>query len=977
MRLALARHDALMRTAIEGHDGHVFKTIGDAFCAAFRTAHNALAAALTAQLALTSEAWPDGVTIKVRMALHTGVTEERDRDYFGQPLNRVARLLSTGYGGQVLLSLLTEKLARDLLPAAVSLRALGEHRLRDLNRPETIFQLLHPDLPAEFPPLKSLDNRDLPNNLPLQLTSFIGRDKEMAQVKVLLTKTRLLTLTGSGGCGKTRLALQVAAEVLDQYPDGVWLVELAPLADPALAPQTVAAALGLTEQTGKTLMQTLTEYLKSKRLLLVLDNCEHLLSACAQLGDALLRACSHLTILASSREGLGMAGEQTYRVPSLSLPDLRQPLNVEQVSQYEAVRLFIERAVNSKADFLVTHQNTHALVSVCHRLDGIPLAIELAAARVRSLSVEEIDTRLDHSFRILTGGSKTTLPRQQTLRALIDWSYNLLNGSEKALLARLSAFAGGWTLQAAEQVGAGESDTGEGIEEWEVVNLLTSLVDKSLVLAETHVETTRYRLLETVRQYARDRLAEGEEGIGVRRRHRDFFLVLVEETRPKLHGAEQEQWLAVLEEEYDNLRQALNFCLEEPEEGAAGLRLGAALQGFWWTRGHLSEGRQYLSAVLTRSVGQGHLKARADALNGAGNLAWMQSDYVVARALFEESLTIRRELEDKQGIASSLNNLGNVTQYQGDYAAARALHEESLTIRRELGDTQGVAASLNNLGQVAIYRGDYAAARALHGESLTIRRELGDKQGIAGSLNNLGQVANNQGDYAAARALFEEALRLNRELGNRAWEAINCNNLGNVAHYQGDYGAARALFEESLTIRRELGDRGGIASCLRNLGTIIYDQGDYGAALALFEESLTICRELGDRRGIAESLLGLGKVVFYQGDAAAARALYEESLMLFQELGEKLGIAFALDAFADLTHQEQNEHRAVRLWAAETALREGIGAQRSPKNQERFDRQVAKARAALDKAAFAAAWEEGRAMTMEQAGEYALERASL
>jgi predicted ATPase/class 3 adenylate cyclase len=932
MRLALARHDALMRSAIEQHNGHVFKTIGDAFCAAFATAPDALHAAFDAQLAIASEPWPENVTIIVRMALHTGAAEVRDNDYFGQPLNRAARLLSAGHGGQVLLSLPTKELTRDALPPAASLQTMGEHRLRDLNRPETVYQLLHPDLPAEFPPLKSLDNSELPNNLPRQLTSFIGREREIAAIKVQVTKTRLLTLTGSGGSGKTRLALQMAADVLDQYPDGVWFVELAPLADPALVPQVVATALGLSEQKGRTFVQTLADHLKFKHLLLVLDNCEHLLSACAQLCDALLRACAHLTVLATSREGLGISGEQTYRVPSLSLPDPKEKLTLEQVSQYEAVRLFIERAVSSKADFVVTNTSAPALAAVCHRLDGIPLAIELAAARVRSLSVEEINTRLDNRFRLLTGGSKTALPRQQTLRALIDWSYGLLTDGEKWLLGRLSVFAGGWTLAAAEQVGAGESADGGTIEEWEVLDLLTNLVDKSLVIAETQGETARYRLLETVRQYARDRLVEAEEVWTVRARHWDHFLALAEAARPKLRSAEQAQWLAVLEQEHDNLRLALAFCLEEPAGGEAGLRLGAALYQFWSTRGHLTEGRQHLSALLSRPMRQGDLKARADALNGAGLLAQDQGDTTTARALHEESLTIKRELGDKQGIAISLNNLGIIAQHQGNNAAARTLYEECMTLSRDLGDKLGIAYCLMNLGNVAQDQGDTTAARALHEESLTIKRELGDKQGIASSLGNLGIVARQQNDYVVARALLEECL----------------------------------------TLFRELGDKRNIASAVGQLGTVAQEQGDTAVARVLHEESLTIKRELGDKRGIATSLMNLGSMAQLQGDTATARALFEESLMIRRELGDKRSIATSIDAYAYLNNQEQQAARAARLWGAATALREAIELPRVPSDQEQFDREVAEARSALGEAAFAAAWDEGHAMILEQAVEYAL-----
>ena len=936
MRQALARHDEMLRQAVESNDGVVFKTIGDAFCAAFATAPDALNAALTSQCAFHSEPWPDDLSLRVRMALHTGAVEHRDNDYFGQPLNRVARLLGAGHGAQVLLSDVAHDLTRDTLLPSVRLRPLGEHRLRDLGRPETVFQLLHPDLPSDFPPLKSLDNPELPNNLPQQVTSFIGREKAMAEVKTLLANTRLLTLTGSGGCGKTRLGLQVAAEVLEAYPDGAWFIELAPLSDAALVPQSVALAIGVTEEPGKPLMQTLTAALKAKRLLLVLDNCEHLLAACAQLVDTLIRSCPGVRVLASSREGLGIAGETVYRIPSLSLPDLKQTATPASLSTYEAVRLFVERAMAALPAFAVTNQNAPALASVCHRLDGIPLAIELAAARVRSLSVEEINNKLDNRFRLLTGGSRTALPRLQTLRALIDWSFDLLTVQEKTLLCRLSVFAGGWTLAAAEQAGAGQSLSGASIEDWEVLDLLTSLADKSLVLAQTQGETTRYGLLETVRQYARDRLTESGESLVVRALHADYFLTLAEEVKPKLNGSEQGQWLGVLEEEHDNLRQALTWYaedIEDTEAGEKGLRLVAALQQFWSTRGYLSEGRERLGALLAHPRGQEPTKARADALNGAGSLAFMQGDYPQARGLHEESLTIRRELGDKSGIAFSLNNLGNVAYNQGDYGGARVLYEESLTIFRELGPKQGIALSLNNLGNVAYNQGDYPQARVLYKESLTIRRELGDKSGIAASLNNLGNVAADQGDYAAARVLYEESLTIRRELGNKSGIAASLNNLGNVAYNQGDYGGARVLLEESLAIARELEDKSGIAFSLNNLGNVAADQGDYGGARVLLEESLTIRRVLGAKAVIADDL----------------------------------------KAFATLAAREVQEARGARLWGAAAALRETFGSPLPPAKHEKQERETTAVRETLGEDAFAAAWAEGRVMTMEQAIEYALE----
>ena len=449
MSQALAAHDALARSAVECRHGTVVKLTGDGIHAVFDDALAALAATLDMQQALADPAATCGVSLRVRCGLHAGVVERRDNDYFGSPVNRAARIMSAAHGGQVLLSQAVVDCVREILPAAISLRDLGRVRLKDLSSPEHVYQVVHPDLRQDFPALRSLEAT--PNNLPQQPTRFIGRDKELEELKRLLAKTRLLTLTGSGGCGKTRLSLQGAADALERFPDGVWLVELAPLGDPGLVPQTVATVLGLKEEPGRPITRTLTEYVKDKKLLLLLDNCEHLLDATAKLADALLRQCPDVRILASSREALGIAGEQSYRVPSLSLPDPKKTQTPESIAQFEAVQLFTDRAVLARADFRITAQNAATLASVCSRLDGIPLALELAAARVRSLSLEAIDRNLNERFRLLTGGSRTALPRQQTLRSLIDWSYDLLNDPAKRLLQRLSVFAGGWRMEAAER----------------------------------------------------------------------------------------------------------------------------------------------------------------------------------------------------------------------------------------------------------------------------------------------------------------------------------------------------------------------------------------------------------------------------------------------------------------------------------------------------------------------------------------------
>jgi predicted ATPase/class 3 adenylate cyclase len=891
MSQALAKHDALARRAVESRHGSVVKMTGDGIYAAFEDALDALAATVDLQHALADPAATCGVTLRVRCGLHTGVVERRDNDYFGNPVNRAARIMSAAHGGQVLLSQAVVDGLREILPAPVSLLDLGRVRLKDLSTPEHVYQVVHPDLRQEFPALRSLEAT--PNNLPQQATSFIGRDKESEELKRLLAGTRLLTLTGSGGCGKTRLSLQIAADALERFPDGAWLVELAPLADPGLVSQTVATVLGLMEEPRKPITQTLTEYLEDKEQLLVLDNCEHLLDGCAQLADTLVRQCPHVKILASSREALGIRGEQSYRVPSLSLPNPKHAHTPASVALFEAVQLFTDRALLVRADFEVTNQNASTLVSICHRLDGIPLAIELAAARVRSLAVEEINRKLDQRFRLLTGGSRTALPRQQTLRSLIDWSYDLLHDPEKLALQRLSVFAGGWTLEAAEQVCAGE-----GVEDLEALDLLTSLTDKSLVVVEQNGGHSRYRLLETVRQYAREKLLESGGGEAVRDRHLECFLTLAEQAEPHLTGAEQQAWLDLLETEHDNLRAALTWSFATGGDATSGLRLAGAVWWFWYVRGYFGEGRGWLARLLAAAPSGQAAATRAKALNGAGRLARQQSDYPAAQALLDESLAIQRKLGDRRGIALSLNNLGLMAWDQGDYPSARSLYQESLAIRRKLDDRGGIAVSLNNLGGVAFDEGDYVTARALHEESLAIRREVGYRPGIASSLGNLGNVAYAQGDYVLSRALFEESLAISRDVGDRQGIGFSLGSLGNVAAAQGDNASARAFFRQSLAIRRELGDRWGIAELLEGLSYVAFALAEPERAARIDGAAERLREEIG-------SPLPLNERPRYDRHVAATRAALGDAVALDRAWRE--GRALTLEHAIELALTETGE----------------------------------------------------------------------
>jgi predicted ATPase/DNA-binding winged helix-turn-helix (wHTH) protein len=726
------------------------------------------------------------------------------------------------------------------------------------------------------------------HNLPYQLTSFIGREQEIALLEEFVTAHRLVTLTGAGGAGKTRLAIEVASRLVGAFADGVWLVELAALSDPRLVPQAVAQALEVKEQPTRLLIETLSDHLASRKLLLVLDNVEHLLEACAHLVDEIVRRSPGLTVLVTGRERLGMTGELTYRVPSLTVPETSETVTRETALRYEGVRLFVERAKLVCPHFGLTAESASSVASICAHLDGIPLAIELAAPRLRSMSVDELHARLDRSFALLTDGSRVAPPRHRTLRSMLDWSYDLLREPEKLLLQRLSVFAGGWTLAAAEAVCAGD-----GIEHGDILDLLTSLADKSLVVPDQEDTQTRCRLLETVRQYARDRLEDTGGIAAVRLRHRDYYLALAEEADPKLRGAEQAEWLRRLEEEHENLRAGLEWSLVEAGS-RGGLRLCGALQRFWWTHGHLTEGRRWCTRVLGKPGAEKRTRERAYVLNGAGILSFRQGDYPAARALHEESLAIRRELGDRPGIAAALGNLGNVALIQADYPPAKALHEESLAIRRELGDRFGSAALLSNLGIVALNQGDYPAAKSLFEEALAIRRELGDRAGIAVSLNNLGHGALNQGDYPAARTRLEESLAIHRKLGDRSSSALTLSNLGYVALNQGDYPAARALLEESLEMHRELGDQPNIPSSLGGLAAVVASQRDslkaariWGATERLraqIRTPLPPCERSGYDRYVAAARLA-------SGDDAAFDSAWQEGRGLVLDQAIDLALA--------------------------------------------------------------------------------------
>ena len=635
MAQAVALHDAILRGAIEGRRGRVIKNTGDGVYAMFADAEDAVQAVVSFQLALADPAATGGMAIRVRCGLHAGPAVERDGDFFGTTINRTARIMGVGHGGQVLLSEAVVDLIRDQLPAELSLRELGAVRLKDLAAPELVSQLVHPGLAHEFPPLRSLEA--LPNNLPLQLTSFVGRERELAEAKELLGKTRLLTLLGMGGLGKTRLSLQIGADLLDEYPDGVWFLDLAPITDPSLVPSEAAQVLGVREEPGKPLLQTLTAHLKSRKLLVIVDNCEHLMDACANFANTVLRAVRDVRIIATSREALRVPGEQTYPVFPLPVPG--RDATVEILSRSDAVQLFVERAQAQKPSFALTEKDAPAIAELVARLEGIPLALELAAARMRALSLQDINKRLQNRFALLTGGGRVLMERQQTLRALVAWSYDLLTENEQLLFDRLAIFAGGFDLAAAEVVCGIDPLMPE-----DVLDLVASLVDKSLVMMQEHEDETRYRMLETIREYANEGIVRREELAAGIVRHCDHFLNVAKAARDQLKGPEQALGMRRLELDLDNLRAAIARIVAGGADAVIAVKIEVALMRFWILRGYATEGRNNVRAALELPEVQAAPVVHAHALYVGGTLAASQSDYVEARKMLAACLELRRGL---------------------------------------------------------------------------------------------------------------------------------------------------------------------------------------------------------------------------------------------------------------------------------------------------------------------------------------------
>jgi predicted ATPase/class 3 adenylate cyclase/uncharacterized protein HemY len=977
MRSALRQHDAILREAIEREGGYVFKTMGDAFCAAFDTPLSALRAVEKAQCTLNNEL----SDVKVRMALHTGMAEERDGDYFGPTLNRVARLLSAANGGQVLLSQPTYDLVRDMLPSGVTLLDMGEHRLKDLIRPEYIFQVVMQGLPADFPALRTIDAH--PNNLPLQPTPFIGREKQVAAVMQLLSRqdVRLLTLTGPGGTGKTRLALQVAAELVDHFQDGIYFVDLAPLTNPALVVSEIAQALGVRESAGMPLSDSVKEYLKTRDICLLLDNFEHLTGAAGLVGQ-LLQAAAGLKILVTSRVPLHIRGEKEYAVSPLQLPDTTHLPPLGQLTQYEAVQLFIERAKDVKADFSVDNDNAPSVAEICTRLDGLPLAIELAAARVKFLSPQAILSRLQSRLKLLTGGARDAHSRQFTLRNTIAWSHDLLSEEEQKLFRRLAVFQGGRSIEAIEAVCHVSANSDADLQ-IDLLDGISSLIDKSLLRQEESAGgEPRFVMLETIHEFAREKLEESGEADNLRRQHAQFFLALAEQVEGELRGPRQVDYLDLLDIEHPNLRAALSWALENDLD--AGLRLFGALVPFWFDRGHWSEGKKWWDLARSKTeVGEASsarpqisAAAHAKALYAAVRILLRadQESWRLCHPYLDESLKLYRQLGDKAGIAKVLMLLGLISIVEGDDASAHSVAEEALQLYQQIGDNAGLAIAYYRFGQLFTRQCDFRSAYREFRASETYYRRAGDKSTLAYTLNELGVVALYMGNYPTGEQLLAEAVDLLREIRDPFGVAMLLSSLGEALAYQGQYAKARSILEESLRVAREAGvDKILLTGILSDLGYVARGQGEYEAAQDHYNEALQIDRE--DLPN-GSHLSGLGHLALHRGDLEDARLSFARGLQLarrtrYYPMGVEClaGLVSAVLARGDV-------ERTTTLAGAVTSQLERMGMVLFPLDRTVFERDLNTARAHLEAATFQTAWDEGQTMTIEQAIAYALEDTS-
>lgn len=861
---ALKRHNEILKKAVEIHNGFVFKTVGDAFCCAFHNPADAIRSAIKIQKSLLNEKWNE-VKIKVRIGIHSGKAEWNGNDYMGYiTLARSSRVMSVAYGEQIIVSQDSYELVNQNSDSEIkySFLDLGIRRLKDVIQPVKLYQIESSGLRENFPPLKTLDSR--PNNLPIQLTSFIGFENEIRNIKNLLKKSKLVTILGTGGAGKTRLAIQVSADVIDFYSDGVWLTELASLTDPSNLNQEIMKVLSLKEDPEINPEDSLCNYLKEKETLIILDNCEHIIKDCAIIAEKLLCCCPDLKILITSREALKCNGEIIYRVNSLEAPDPNNKYFPEDLIKFDSVRLFVERALTVNPSFRLNEENAHAIAGICFQLDGIPLAIELAAARIKIMTVEKINERLIDRFNLLTGGKRTALPRQQTLRALIDWSYELLSEKEKILLQRLSVFTGGWIPEAAKEI-----CTDDKILNRDTAELLFNLHDKSLINTKETDSHKRFYMLESIKQYSAEKLKDKNE---IFLKHITYFRGILNFSEMISEDLPQFEWTILIENELNNIRSAIDRAITiEPDQA---FEIVHNMSYFWGIKGYFTEGLYYSQKLLNADLNVSEIN-KANILYTAGTLNNDIGNITEAEKLILDSNSLYRKINFKEGIGNSLQMLGSISIVTNQGTAyGRKYYEEALTIFRELNLKADIANTLNQYSYIFNLEGDKEMAMNYLFQALEIYKEINDTHQVSLILATLAIDELSLCNYEKARQYAEESMMISKKFADNFLISINLVTLGSIHSNQMEYEKAFSLFDQSLNLMRDGGYKASMIVALKNLGEVSIKMSEYENAINYLKESLKFSSETGNYLHLSNTLYLLGFAYF-------ENKIYENSLRLF------------------------------------------------------------------------------------------------